>query len=111
MNKIILIGRLTKDPEIKVIEDGGKVFCKFTLAVERRIRGTGGEKKVDFIPIIFWGRKAEIIAEYMTKGKLISVSGRLQTGSYEGKDGNKRYKAEVVAEDFQFIDSKQVANS
>ena len=109
MNKIILIGRLTRDPEIKVIEESGKVYCRFTLAVERKYKSASGENQTDFIPVIFWGKKAEIIAEYMTKGRLISVSGRLQTGSYEGKDGVKRNKAEVIAEDFQFIDSKKEA--
>ena len=107
MNKIILIGRLTKDPETTVIEETGKVLCKFILAVDRQFKDANGDKQADFIPIVFWGKKAEIINEYMTKGKLISVSGRLQTGSYEASDGTKRYKAEVIAEDFQFIDSKK----
>ena len=107
MNKIILIGRLTKDPETTVIEETGKVLCKFILAVDRQYKDANGDKQADFIPIVFWGKKAEIINEYMTKGKLISVSGRLQTGSYEASDGTKRYKAEVIAEDFQFIDSKK----
>lgn len=109
MNKIILIGRLTRDPEMKIIEDSGRVFCKFTLAVERKYKSSNGERGVDFIPIVFWGKKAEVIGEYLTKGKLLSVSGRLQTGNYEASDGSKRYKAEVIAEDFQFIDSKKEA--
>ena len=109
MNKIILIGRLTKDPETTVMEETGKVLCKFILAVDRQFKGASGEKQTDFIPIIFWGKKAEIINEYMTKGRLISVSGRLQTGSYEASDGTKKYTFEVLAEDFQFIDSKKEA--
>jgi single-strand DNA-binding protein len=107
MNKIILIGRLTKDPEMKAIEESGKILCKFTLAVERKYKNVNGEKEVDFIPIVFWGKKAEVIGEYMTKGRMISVSGRLQTGNYEASDGTKKYKAEVIAEDFQFVDSKK----
>lgn len=107
MNKIILIGRLTKDPETKVIEETGKVLCKLILAVDRQYKDANGDKQADFIPIVFWDKKAEIICEYMTKGRLISVSGRLQTGSYEASDGTKRYKAEVIVEDFQFIDSKK----
>ena len=107
MNKIFLIGRLTKDPETKIFEETGKVLCKFILAVDRQHKDANGEKQADFIPIIFWNKKAEVISEYMTKGRLISISGRLQTGSYEASDGTKKYKVEVVAEDFQFIDSKK----
>jgi len=107
MNKIVLIGRLTKDPEITIIEETGKALCKLILAVDRLFKDSNGEKQADFIPIVFWDKKAEIICEYMTKGKMISVSGRLQTSSYEASDGTKRYKAEVIVEDFQFVDSKK----
>jgi len=107
MNKIILIGRLTKDPETKIIEETGRVLCKFILAVDRHFKDANGEKQADFIPVIFWGKKAEIISEYMTKGRLISISGRLQTDHYEASDGTMRYKAEVVADDFQFVDGKK----
>lgn len=109
MNKIILIGRLTKDPETKVIEETGKVISKFTLAVNRQYKDANGDKQTDFIDIVAWDKKAEIITEYMTKGSLISVSGRLQMDKYEASDGTKRYKAKVIAEEFQFIDSKKEA--
>ena len=77
MNRIILIGRLTKDPEKRVLEDSGKILARFTIAVEREYKNASGEREVDFIPIIVWGKKAEVAAEYLTKGSLISVCGRL----------------------------------
>lgn len=107
MNKIILIGRLTRDPEMKLLEDSGKTITRFTLAVDRNFKNSSGEREVDFIPVVLWGKKGEIVSEYMVKGKLLSVSGRLQTGSYEDKEGHKRYIAEVVADDFQFIDFRK----
>ncbi len=77
MNRIILIGRLTKDPEKRILEDSGKVLTRFTIAVEREYKNANGEREVDFIPIIVWGKKAEVAADYLTKGSLISVCGRL----------------------------------
>lgn len=109
MNKIILIGRLTKDPEMREIEITGRVFCKFTLAVDRKYKSSDGDKQVDFIPVVFWGKKAEVIGKYLTKGQLLSISGSLQTGHYETSDGVKHYRAEVVAEDFQFVERKKEA--
>lgn len=106
MNRIMLIGRLTRDPESKVIEESGRTITRFTLAVERPFRANGDERGVDFIPIVFFGRRAEILAQYMTKGKLLSVSGRLQIRSYEANDGIKKYIAEVLADEFQFVEPK-----
>lgn len=104
MNRIVLVGRLTKDPEKKIIEENGKIVTKLILAVNRPFKNLNGEREVDFIPVIFWGKRAEIVGKYMSKGKMLSVTGRLQTGNYEDKDGNKKYRAEVIADEFQFVD-------
>lgn len=106
MNKIVLLGRLIKDPELRTVESGEKVFTKFIIAVDRNFKSADGTRKADLIPVTVWGKKAEVICRYMKKGSYISLSGRLRTGSYEDKEGNKKYIAEVVAEDFKFIGSR-----
>ena len=108
MNKIVLLGRLIKDPELKVIEEGEKVFTRFIIAVDRNFKSSDGTRKSDLIPVTIWGRKAEVVCKYMTKGSYISLSGRLRTGSYEDREGNKKYIAEVVAEDFKFVGDRRV---
>ncbi|OOM81188.1 single-stranded DNA-binding protein [Clostridium sp. BL-8] len=107
MNKIILLGRLVKDPELRHTENGDKIYTKFTIAVQRNFRLPDGVREADFIPIKVWGKKAEVIVRYMKKGSLITLSGRLRTGSYEDKDGNRKYIAEVVAEDFKFLENRK----
>lgn len=107
MNKIVLLGKLIKDPEIKALEGTDKVFTRFIIAVDRNFKSQDGTRKADLIPVTFWGRKAEVVCQYMKKGSYISLSGRLRTGSYEDKDGNKKYIAEVVAEDFKFVGDKK----
>lgn len=107
MNKIVLLGKLIKDPELKTIDNGEKVFTRFIVAVERNFKSADGTRKSDLIPVTMWGRKAEVICKYMKKGSYISLSGRLKTGSYEDKLGNKKYLAEVVAEDFKFIGNRR----
>ncbi|MDR3593321.1 single-stranded DNA-binding protein [Clostridium sp.] len=107
MNKIILVGRLVKDPELRHTENGDKIYTKFTIAVQRNFRLPDGMREADFIPIKVWGKKAEVIVKYMKKGSLITLSGRLKTGSYEDKDGNRKYTVEVVAEDFKFLENKK----
>ena len=102
MNRIVLLGRIIKDPELKTIDNGDKVFTRFIVAVERNFKSADGTRKSDLIPVTIWGRKAEVICKYMTKGSLISLSGRLKTGGYEDKLRNKKYIAEVVADDFKF---------
>ena len=106
MNKIILLGRFVKDPELRHTENGDKIYTKFTIAVQRNFRLPDGMREADFIPIKVWGKKAEVIVKYMKKGSLITLSGRLRTGSYDDKDGNRKYIAEVVAEDFKFLENK-----
>ena len=108
MNKIVLVGKLIKDPELKTIEDTEKVFTRFIVAVERNFKAADGTRKADLIPITMWGRKAEVICRYMKRGSYISISGRLKTGSYEDKFGNKKYIAEVVAEDFKFVGNRRI---
>lgn len=103
MNRVVLVGRLTKDPELKFTPGTGTAVAIFTIAADRRF-SKDGQKEADFIPIVVWGKQAEATANYTAKGKLISISGRIQTRSYDGKDGTKRYITEVVAEEVQFIE-------
>lgn len=107
MNKVVLIGRLTKDPELQFIPNTGTAVTKCTLAVDRRFPSKDGQKEADFIPIVIWGKIAETTANYMSKGRLMGVSGRIQTRSYDAKDGSKRYVTEVVADEVQFLDYKK----
>lgn len=103
MNKVVLIGRLTKDPELKFTPGTGTAVATFTLAVDRRF-SKDSQREADFIPIVVWGKQAESTANYMSKGKLIGIFGRIQTRSYDAKDGTRRYVTEVVAEEVQFLE-------
>lgn len=103
MNKVFLIGRLTKDPEIRYTTNGTAV-TSFTIAINRRVLNQQGEREADFIPIIVWSKAAENCHKYLAKGRQAAVAGRIQTGSYDGKDGTKHYTTEVVAEEVQFLD-------
>ena len=103
MNKVVLIGRLTKNPELRFTPGTGLAVSTFTIAVDRRANKEG-KKETDFIPIVVWGKQGENVANYMSKGKLIGISGRIQTRNYEGKDGIKRYVTEIVADEVQFLE-------
>ncbi len=103
MNKVVLIGRLTKDPELKYTPGSGTAVTTITLAVDRRF-SKDNQREADFIPVVIWGKTAESTAQYMNKGKLMAVSGRIQTRSYEAKDGGRRYVTEVVAEEVKFLE-------
>ena len=103
VNKIILLGRLVKDPEVKYTTTG-KVTASFTLAVDRPFNSQTGQKEADFIPIVVWGKSAEAVGNNLSKGKRALVEGRLQIRSYEDKNGNKRWVTEVIASSVQFID-------
>lgn len=103
MNKVVLIGRLTKDPELRFTPGNGTAVATFTIAIDRRFKKEG-QNEADFVPIVVWGKQAESTANYMNKGRLIGISGRIQTRSYEAKDGTRRYVTEVVAEEVQFLD-------
>lgn len=104
LNKTILIGRLTADPELKFTPGTGTAVATFSIAIDRKFKKEGGEKETDFIPIVVWGKSAENCANFTAKGKLIGISGRIQTRSYDAKDGTKRYVTEVVAEEVQFLE-------
>jgi len=111
MNKVVLIGRLTKDPELRFTPGSGAAVTTLTLAVDKFING---EKKADFVPVVVWGKQAESTANYMTKGGQVAISGRIQTRSYDAKDGTKRYVTEVVADQFggvEFLGSKKSDSS
>lgn len=103
MNKIILLGRLTKDPEVKYTNND-KVVCLFTLAVDRPYTNQQGKREADFINVVLWGKQAETFGNYFTKGQRALVEGRLQIRSYDGKDGQKHYVTEVIASGFEFIE-------
>lgn len=102
LNKITLIGRLTKDPELRYTQSGTAV-CTFTLAVDS---GWGDNKRTDFITIVVWNKQGENAAQYLGKGKMAAVDGRLQIRSYDDKDGIKRYVTEVVADSVVFLSPK-----
>lgn len=104
MNRVVLIGRLTKEPELRFTPGSGNAVCTFTLAVDRRIPNKDGVREADFIHIVIWGKQAESTANYMSKGKRVGISGRIQTRSYESKDGGRRYITEVVADEIQFLE-------
>lgn len=100
MNRVQLVGRLARDPELKQTQSGTPV-CRFTVAVDRRYQ-KDGQKKADFISCIAWSGTAEFVSRWFTKGKLIGLSGRIETGSYE-KEGTKIYTTDVIAEDVEFV--------
>ncbi len=102
MNKVILIGRLTKDPELRYTPGNGTAVTTLTLAIDNYNSKTG-EKSADFIPVVIWGKQAENTAQYMSKGSQIAISGRITTRSYDAKDGTKRYVTEVVADTFNGV--------
>lgn len=104
MNKVVLIGRLTKDPELRFTPGTGTAVASFTLAVNRDFKNSSGEYDADFIPIIVWNKRAETVANNLNKGRLVAVSGRIQTRSYDAKDGTRRYVTEIVADNVQFLD-------
>lgn len=109
LNSVTLIGRVVGPPELRYTP-GGKGVAQFTLAVDRS-RGKGNEKETDFIPVVVWEKLAEICNQYLDKGKLISIQGRLQTRSYETQDGQKRKAFEVVAHDMQMLSGGQGGRS
>lgn len=101
MNKVVLIGRLTKDPDLRFAAGSGTAVTRLTLAVNRPFK----KDEADFINCIAFGKTGEIIAQYLTKGRQLAISGSIQTGSYEAKDGTRRYTTDVIIDSFDFIDS------
>ena len=111
MNKVILMGRLTRDPEVRYSQgDNATAVARYTLAVDRRFR-RDGEPTADFIPCVIFGRSAEFAEKYFHQGMRVSISGRIQTGSYTNKDGQKVYTTDVVVEEQDFAESKAAASS
>lgn len=107
LNRIILMGRLTRDPELRYTQSNTPV-ASFTLAVDRSFRGRdGGEKQTDFIDIVAWRQTGEFVSKYFTKGKMAIVEGRLQIRDWTDRDGNKRRSAEVVADNVMFGETKR----
>lgn len=106
MNRVVLMGRLVKDPEVRVTPNG-KTACTFTLAVDRPFSAKNGQREADFISIVTWNKTAEIAGNYLHKGQRALVEGRLQIRSYDGKDGNKHYVTEVVADRLELIEKKE----
>ena len=101
MNCVIMVGRLTKDPELRFVAGSGKAVCNFTIAVDRRF---SKEKAADFFPVQVWGKTAESAANYLAKGRKVAIQGSLQSRSYEDKTGQKRYVTEIVAENVEFLE-------
>jgi len=110
MNKVILIGNLSRDPEITTTNSGVSV-CRFALAVQRRFQNAEGEREADFINIVVWRAQADNCYKYLKKGSKCGVVGSLQTRSYDAQDGTKRYSTDVVAEEVEFLSTKGSSNS
>ncbi len=104
LNQVILIGRLTQDPELRYTAGGGVPIATFTLAVDRPFTNQQGERETDFINIVTWRKLAETCANYLKKGRLAAVTGRLQIRSYDDSQGVRRKAADVVADNVQFLD-------
>jgi single-strand DNA-binding protein len=108
MNKVILMGRLTRDPEVRYTPSG-KVVCSFTVAVDRPFTNQEGQREADFIPVVVWGKSAELCGNSLSKGQRIMVDGRMQVRSYDGKDGIKRWVTEVIANNVEFVEPKSAS--
>ena len=106
MNRVVLVGRLVRDPDVRALNDG-KTVSKFTVAVDRRFKNKNGEKEADFIPVVVFGKPAEFVAEYVKKGNMVSVAGRITTGSYDNKEGKKVYTTEITADEVNSIGIRQ----
>ncbi|HIU23124.1 MAG TPA: single-stranded DNA-binding protein [Candidatus Fimihabitans intestinipullorum] len=105
MNRVCLVGRLTTKPELRYT-NSNLPFSRFSIAVNRTFSNSQGQREADFINIVVWRKQAENVCNFLDKGSLVSVEGRIQTGSYDGQDGNRRYTFEVVADSVQFLESR-----
>ena len=110
MNNVSLVGRLTKDPELRTINTGNTTVS-FTVAVNRQFTNANGEREADFINCVVWGKQAENLAKFCTKGSQIAVTGRIQTRNYDGQDGKRVYVTEVVANNVTFLSAKGENNN
>ncbi|MBO4325702.1 MAG: single-stranded DNA-binding protein [Clostridia bacterium] len=105
MNKVILIGRLARDPELRYTASNTAV-CQFTVAVDRRFK-SDNQPQADFIPVVAWRQTAEFVAKYFSKGNRIAITGQIQVRSWDDTEGKKRYATEVIADDVEFVESKR----
>ena len=110
INNVVLVGRLTKDPDLRYTSTG-KPVAAFTLAVNRNFTNQSGNREADFINCVIWNKPAETLANYAKKGTLIGVTGRIQTRNYENQQGQRVYVTEVVAESFQLLESRSVSEA
>ena len=108
MNKIVILGRLTKDPEVRYTPSQ-KVVASLTLAVDRPFTGADGKREADFIPVVIWGKTAELVGNSCAKGHRLLVEGRLQIRNFDAKDGTKHWVTEVIANSVEFIERKEQA--
>ena len=111
MNKVVLMGRLTRDPEVRYTSTNNTLVATFSLAVNRRFAKQGEERQADFINVVAWDKTGEFCSKYFKKGQQVGVIGRLQTRNYDDKDGKKVYVTEVVAEETYFADTRRDAES
>ena len=103
MNRAVIIGNLTRDPELRTTRETGLSVCSFTVAVSRRMANQSGERQADFIPVVAWRGTAENCAKYLQKGSQVAVAGAIQTRSYEDDMGTRRYVTEIIADEVKFI--------
>ena len=106
MNKCVILGRLTKDPEVRYTP-AQKVVASFTLAVDRPFLNTDGKREADFIPVVVWGKAAELVGNSCAKGHRLLVEGRLQIRNFEAKDGTKHWVTEIISQNIEFIERKE----
>ena len=112
MNRVILMGRLTRDPDVRYTQgENGMAIARYTLAVDRRRSNADGQREADFISCVTFGKQAEFAGRYLHQGTKIVVTGRIQTGSYTNKDGQKVYTTDVVVDDHEFAESKNAAGT
>ena len=106
MNKVILVGRITKDPEVKTTQSQNAV-CSFTIAVDRKFKSPAGERQSDFISCVAWRQQAELLGRYFKKGSRMAIVGNLQSRSYDDANGKKVYVTEVIVDEIEFVESKR----
>ena len=111
MNRVVLIGRLTRDPELRYTSGTNAAVCNFTIAVDRGFTGQNGDREADFIPVVVWNKQAENVKNYLTKGSQVAVEGRIQVRNYDDQNGQKRYVTEVIANNVEFLGSKNSSNN
>ena len=111
MNKVILMGRLGRDPEVRYTNTNNTMVATFSLAVNRRFAKQGEERKADFLQIVAWDKTAEFVSKYFKKGQQVSVVGRIETRTYDDKDGKRVYVTEVIAEEVYFAGDKKEDNA